>query len=271
MTRVRVHHRQGAAHRAGASRVPGKIEDLKDVSFATAINRDAMHRAYLPVVRRPSTTARRGFPTVDPGSAAAWLATFALHFFLAAFLLRDIPRQAGDVESETFVTLTFIDRPRLTLDATVRRPVSHSLNRRAPVATSAPAVPAMPRVNDATAPPTSAAPGRSASAAPLDLSVHEAEVTYVPRDPLKARAPSWEASIPRMHVRMGDNSFAGKLRAMQKGSICAELRSALRGQPADPMALQAMLASMAPMGATPNNNADTASIVTSMAEQGCAM
>lgn len=187
--------------------------------------------------------SRPTFADVDIGRVAALAVTMLLHVLLVASLLQDLPKQEDVVEEDTVIAVTFIERPRPKANPPKPRLVSSPSPSATAVSKTASTVLAAPEIDVATPAPPQYSTDRSAS--PLDLSIKEPDFTFSPPDPLKRPGKRWEASVPRMRLRMVDSSFVGRLQAMQKRSICGELRAALRGNSASAAAI---LASMADYG-----------------------
>ncbi|MCY7354531.1 MAG: hypothetical protein LH470_05565 [Lysobacter sp.] len=186
--------------------------------------------------------SRQTLHNLDLGRVAALAVTLLLHVLLVAALLQGLPRQVDVVHEDTVISLTFIDRSRPKANPSKPRlmsPPSHS----ATVSKTASTALAAPEIDVSTPAPPQSSSGRSAST--LDLSIKEPDSTFSPPDPLKRPGKRWEASVPRMQLRMVDSSFAGRLQAMQKRRICGELRAALVGSSASTAAI---LASMADFG-----------------------
>lgn len=91
-------------------------------------------------------------------------------------------------------------------------------------------------------------PGAGAT---LDLSLPERGMEF--GTSVTSLTGDWDPALPRMRLRMADNSFGGRLARMQKGAVCNELK----------------LKAGMPVGAQADLAPDRESLVREMAELGC--
>ena len=188
--------------------------------------------------------SRPTFPGVDPGRVAALAVTLLLHVVLVAAFLRP-PKQVDAVHEDTVISVNFIDRPRQKAVPPKPRGVIRPSHSATAVSKTASTVRPAPEADVPTPAPAQDLLGRPAST--LGLSIKEPDFTFSPPDPLKRPGERWEASVPRMQLRMVDSSLVGRLQAMQKRRICGELGAALTSKSGSTAAI---LASMANYGCT---------------------
>lgn len=146
------------------------------------------------------------FPALDVGRVAAWAVTLLLHLLLVIFLLQKLPVQADGFHEDT-IDLRDFHRPAAikgeSIKAETNEPFIKQRDRRLEVVSIVMVAPEIEVVAPAHAQNASSL---SASTSTLDLSIKEPDVAISLPDPLKRPGKRWEASVPRMQLRMVDSS-----------------------------------------------------------------
>ncbi len=188
---------------------------------------------------------RASLDTVQFSRVAALAVTLLLHGALIAYLIQYLPKPESSVEKGAAIAVTFIERPRPPVSQPKPELVPRPSTK--PASTSKAALRVVNSVLPAIEAATLLPPGYSSvrAGSTLDLSIAEPDFNLGHRDPLKRPDKRRETSLPRVHLRMTDSSFSGRLQAMQKSGICGELRAALIR---DSGSAAATLASMAEFG-----------------------
>ena len=187
---------------------------------------------------------RRALPEVQSTRVEAASVTLLAHVLFAALVLREPPVASEQPEEEIVTNLIFIERPQVTkvvrsIEVVQLSAARYTRQERPPVIVTQ-------TVKSKVQSPAAEAPLAAEVQGRQNLKLQEPDFTFAAPDPLRRPAKEpFAASVPRLRLRMSDSSWAGRLQAMQKGSICGELHASLLKEAES---AEAILASMAEIG-----------------------